>query len=463
MSEVPTFRPAKPWGWVIRTVQTYLRFDLFWRNRIHLVPHDLEALQDLPAGVGIILTPNHADETDLKVCWDLSRRCGRRFLFMMNREAFAEGFGIAGWWLQRLGGFSVERGGDNAHAKRFAIEIVKRGEEVLVIFPEGEIYYLNDLVQPFKSGAVDIGMQAVIEARRTRPDWTAFLVPLALKYRYRQPIFPVLERRIQRMERHLCRRRDGAGFGGRLARIAAELLHRQELAHHLAPGSDRLAELSERVQEVRREVLAHVEEKYAGAITTTPTSTLMDRVWRLSSYLRKLLIQVRQFSATSRAQFIKDLAELSRVAQMGSWQPQYLDADPSQERLAEMVLKMEREVYGIKRPHQLAPRDVFLRIGEPIDLGQFAPAYSQDAGAVRHKVAEQLHDAIQTLINTIAGATLMTSANQGDAPEDEPQQQSRGGEAGSEQTPAGSTERLPSAPAESVHSPRSRASGVAKV
>ena len=64
---------------------------------------------------------------------------------------------------ERLGSFSVERGGHNEVAKRFAIDVVKRGQEVLVIFPEGEIYYLNDLVQPFKSGAVEIGMQAVVE------------------------------------------------------------------------------------------------------------------------------------------------------------------------------------------------------------------------------------------------------------------------------------------------------------
>ena len=61
---------------------------------------------------------------------------------------------------------------------------------------------------------------------------------------------------------------------------------------------------------------------------------------------------------------------------MGSWQPQYVDLDPSQERLAEMVLKLEREVYGIKRPRQLARRDVFLRIGEPIDLGRFVGVLS---------------------------------------------------------------------------------------
>ena len=206
MSETPSFRPAKPPGWLIWAVQILNRLDLAWRNRLRLEQRDLEVLRDLPPGAGVILVSNHADETDMKACLELSRRCRRRFLYMMNREAFDEGFGIAGWWLQRLGAFSVERGGENEQAKRYAIDAVKRGQEVLVIFPEGEIYYLNDLVQPFKSGIVDIGMQAVVEARQTRPDWTAYLVPMAIKYRYRQPIGPLLERRTRLMEQHLFRR-----------------------------------------------------------------------------------------------------------------------------------------------------------------------------------------------------------------------------------------------------------------
>ena len=165
----PTFRPAKPVGWVIRGAQILNRLDLAWRNRLRLEERDLEVLRAIPRGAGIILASNHADETDMKACLELSRRCRRRFLYMMNREAFDEGSGVAGWWLQRLGAFSVERGGQNEVAKRYAIDVVKRGQEVLVIFPEGEIYYLNDLVQPFKSGAVEIGMQAVVEQRRAQP------------------------------------------------------------------------------------------------------------------------------------------------------------------------------------------------------------------------------------------------------------------------------------------------------
>lgn len=276
---VQAFGRPSPGGWVIRAVQTFLRFDLARRNRLHLEPRDLDVLRSLPQGVGVILTANHADETDFKACLELSRRSGRRFLFMMNREAFDEWHGAAGWWLQRLGAFSVERGGPhNEDAKRYAVEVVTRGREVLVVFPEGEIYHLNDQVQPFKSGAVDIGMQAVVGARRTRPGWTAYLVPVAFKYRHRGPVIPVLERRARAMERHLDIRIAGLSLRQRLSRIMADLLRRQELAHHLRPAADRLTDLGERVQEVRKAVLSQAEARYAGtagvsAETAPPTST----------------------------------------------------------------------------------------------------------------------------------------------------------------------------------------------
>jgi WD40 repeat protein len=122
---------------VIRAVQTFLRLKLAWRNRLHLEQHDIGVLRGLPRAAGIIIVANQADETDFKVCLELSRRFGRRFLFMTNREAFDAGHGVAGWWLERLGAFSVERGGQNVEAKRFAIDAVKRAREVLVIFPEG--------------------------------------------------------------------------------------------------------------------------------------------------------------------------------------------------------------------------------------------------------------------------------------------------------------------------------------
>ena len=95
MSENTTFRPATPQRWVLWPVQTYLRLDLAWRNRLRLERRDLEVLRDLPRGAGIILTSNHADETDFKACLELSRRCNRRFLYMMNSRGRETGTGSA--------------------------------------------------------------------------------------------------------------------------------------------------------------------------------------------------------------------------------------------------------------------------------------------------------------------------------------------------------------------------------
>jgi hypothetical protein len=282
---------------------------------------------------------------------------------------------------------------------------------VLVIFPEGEIYYLNDRVQPFKSGAVDIGMQAAVEARRTRPDWTAYLVPMALKYRYREPIAPILERRTRLMERILDIRIAGLSLQRRLARIMADLLGRHELAHQLRPSADRLTELGERVQEVRKAILSQAEARYAGA-TASPPSRTMDRAWRLSSYLRGLLARGGPPDGEDRQQARTDLASSESVARMGGWQPRYTDEDPSQERLAETVLKLEREVYRTKRPRQLAGRDLSLRIGQPIDVSRSIPDYLRDARAVRRSVAEQLRDAVQDLLESV-GPTGRPEGNSG--------------------------------------------------
>jgi hypothetical protein len=72
--------------------------------------------------------------------------------------------------------------------------------------------------------------------------------------------------------------------------------------------------------------------------------------------------------------------------------------------MAETVLKPEREDYGIERPLRQAYRDVFLRLGEPIELGRSVASSLRKAQAVCDEVAEQLRDETQALINTIRDA-----------------------------------------------------------
>ena len=205
------FKPAMPAPWLISAAQQFVRAELALNNKIFLDAADLNVFDSIPKGSGTSLTSNHADETDPRVVVELSRRSGKRFISMCNREAFDENFGIAGWALQRLGHFSVERGAHDSNAKTFAIDVIKEGRDILVIFPEGEIFYMNEVVQPFHSGAIDLSMQAIVDKRKTDPTWTSFLVPMAIKYHYDPSVVSILENRIARIEKFLSITPSGAG------------------------------------------------------------------------------------------------------------------------------------------------------------------------------------------------------------------------------------------------------------
>ncbi len=391
------FRPAKHCGWIIRTIQLWNALDLAWHNRLRLDSRDLEILKTIPKDSGLILAVNHSDEMDPRVCIELSRRSHRRFTYMANSEAFEEWHGIAGWWLQRLGGFSVERGGSDQVAMRYAVDVVKKGHDALVMFPEGEISYLNDLVQPFKIGVVYMGLQAITETRKISSLWTAYLLPVAIKYRYRKPIGLILNKKIRAIEKRLLIRASLLTFQEKIIRIMAKILKRQKLISRTQMVSEQLARLKEQVREAQIAILSKIETKYP-QLQINPKARFVDRAQKIIFFLREQLNRKKLFSSETRIQLQKDIKDLKETIQMAGWQPQYINLTPSEERLAETVMKLEREVFEIKRPHTLGNRDVFVQIGHPFDLGHYVESYKKNPSTLSHQIAEELRNNIQSLI-----------------------------------------------------------------
>ena len=86
---------------------------------------------------------------------------------------------------------------------------------------------------------------------------------------------------------------------------------------------------------------------------------------------------------------------------MEGWQPQYIDLAPSEERLAETVMKLEREVFKLKTPNPFGNRNAFVRIGPPLDLSRYVEPYQKDPSALSHQIAEELRNTIQLLIKNM--------------------------------------------------------------
>ena len=91
----------------------------------------------IPTNSSIILAPTHRSRWDGLI---LTMAMGRRVTnkdcrFMVTKSEMR---GIQGWFLKRLGCFSINQVSPSLSTLRYAIDLIKKGEQ-LVVFPEGKI------------------------------------------------------------------------------------------------------------------------------------------------------------------------------------------------------------------------------------------------------------------------------------------------------------------------------------
>jgi len=401
---VTGFKPAKPNRLFIRAMRVLNRFYVLPRAQLVCDARELERLKGLPPGV--IITPNHSDYADAIVVTELGRRAGRFFMFMVTREAFDTNWGINGRVLQWMGGFSVNRGGENAGCQQLAKDIVKAGRYDLLIFPEGEVYLLNDLVMPFKPGVAMLALEVASEnLKEGRPDRPVVIVPVAIKYRYLVDILPALKGIVGRLEATIFgAAREGALYD-RISALGIEWLTRKEQEYGVpsAPGRDLYA----RVDAVRRHLLETLERRYLGRVRD---EFAFDRARRLIIHLLEELAYLRDRpdlppheKAAFEADLRKDLRWAQTAARSVSFAEDYLIQRPTPERMAETLAKLEREVHGREAIPPRGRRRVTIKIGAPIDVRRYFAEYAERRtrkdGILR--LVHDLQASIQAMIDAL--------------------------------------------------------------
>ncbi len=397
----PIFYPAKHNSLFIWIWQRLNFIELGTRVKLNILPAEIKTLSSIPESTGLILIANHSDELDPRICMELSRRSGRRFTFMANSDIYKEWFGIARWCLQYIGSFSIERGAQDQQAIRYAIDVVKKTNDVLVMFPEGEIYNLNDSVQPFKTGAIHIGLEAIKEMYAESSNKTVSILPVAIKYRYQQNIGSILRKRIIRMEKHLALRSNVMELREELYRIMNKLRETVRPVNNSELEFMQVDALVNELQKTRESVVSEIERKYADPIK--PHGDLLSRAQKMIAFLREQMSQEKLFTRETQKQFQEDLQALKNTIQMATWQPQYIELDPSEEHLAETVIKLERMVFNKKRPPLFGKREAFIRLLDPVDLSVSLASYEEDPSSTSKKIAEDLRAKIQQSILEMKG------------------------------------------------------------
>ena len=134
----------------------------------------------IPKDSSIILAPTHRSRWDGLV---LTMAMGRRVTskdcrFMVTKSEMS---GIQGWFLKRLGCFSINQLSPSLSTLRYAIDLIEKGEQ-LVVFPEGRINrYGKKLV--LKEGLYRLARLA------TKKTESIIIVPIGIAYSNVTPKF----------------------------------------------------------------------------------------------------------------------------------------------------------------------------------------------------------------------------------------------------------------------------------
>ena len=357
------------------------------RNTCQLVDVKIENAEVIKQAVaknqGVLITPNHSTHADPYAMNEVSYTTKLPFYFMATWNIFHVQGKIGQWILQKHGVFSVDRESTDRKAMEIAQDILKNKKHPLVIFPEGEVYHCNDIVPPFREGAAAL---SVFAARKSERPIVA--IPCAMKYRYTKDPTPELLELMTRLEHSIhWYSKNELSLSERIYRLGGAVMALKELEYL---GKVTEGTLSERTQFLADTILRKHENKYEVAKIG---NTIPERVKELRRRTIGMMDEAGTDNPALDEEIRRNLAEYMLVVQLFSYPGNYVAENPSVERVAETLDKMEEDLLGIESALPRGERSVQIRFGEPIVIP------SERKRGIATEITHQLENAVQTMLD----------------------------------------------------------------
>jgi hypothetical protein len=342
----------------------------------------------LKEGAGVLMTPNHPSDPDAFVMYEVADRLTGCFHFMAANHMFAKRNPLERWVLRLHGCFSVDREGTDLRAFRHAVKLLQDSPNPLVIFPEGEVYHLNDRVTPFRDGPAAIALSA---ARRTRRP--IYCIPCAIKYEYIEDPTSSLESVMTELEMRInWRPQTTMSLAERIYKYAEGQMALKELEYL---GIPQQGTLPGRLTHLREHILTGLESRYElkGEGHTVPE--------RVKALRRVCLMRLQEGkpSTEARKQMEIDLDDVLLVVQLFSYPGDYVRQTPTIERIAETLDKLEEDVLQLSCTRIRAPRSARVALDEPLEVSRSGHVSARHGAPA---LADELEDRVQKLIDQLA-------------------------------------------------------------
>ena len=386
-----TFRPPKLQMWLRPLVLLINRHKQLRKdNRIVAIESSgLEQVAKLhQAGHSILLASNHSDHSDPHLLIDQCAEYGMHPYFMGAREIF-ELSPFTCWALQASGVFSVDRDGPDLSAIKTAIGILEEAQQPLVMFPEGEIYHHHRRIDPLNEGVASILLKA---AKRLKEGKEAYLVPVGMSFYHDPKVEQTFSDRLSSLEERIgWTPKPNMGVVERVVRLATGVLALKETEFL---GVACTGEIKDRLTQLCENLLTDVESRYP---KDDRAATPPERVRALRFRIRRrLLDEENPPTGEEREQLLDDLDRAFTALQAHSYIGDYISIDPTLDRTAEMIMKLEEDLFGY--PNYPVERKAVVKVGEPIPVSKLVADETLSGKQAAGKLTTMLEERLQGLL-----------------------------------------------------------------
>lgn len=401
------FKPPKENRGVIGAVKLMLPLLMRLSQRVQQVEIDRVSLDRLKSTdeFPTILVPNHPSRADPHVMFAVSNRGGKPFRYMCARETFDRklaGMKCRGFFMTRLGSYSVVRGAVDRDSFRMTRAMLSKGAQKLVVFGEGEISHQNETIMPFESGVAQFGFWALNDMERADDLKPLYLLPIGIKYIYKKDMWGEIEQALTNLENSVLPEdaEPPTDLYDRVKYVGGSLLG--TLAREYRLRINEGSSLNERIELMREHILSQMESfmELAPQPDWHPLRRVRAIQNRIDGEIYREVEEMTEYERGVHAQrvdkFRQFYTDLRRIVNSIAIYEGYIGENPSQERFLEVITRLEVEVFG--RSKVKGPLDAFVRIGNPKNLLAFYDAYKKEKRQTTQQVTLELETEVQKIV-----------------------------------------------------------------
>ena len=317
---------------------------------------------------------------------------------------------LIGWLLQRCGGIAIHRGRLDRPALNQARKVLAQGRYPLAVAPEGATNNLSGEMAPLEPGVAQLAFWAADDLANSNDLRNLQVLPVKIRYSWRQPNWAALDARLSALEQHLGLMPDVdlseepiARRRSRLLGIGTALMEVLEQLERLP--SDEALPLTQRIEIYRLHGLAKAEAHFhlrAGSTLQERCRRIeqaaWDRIYREG--LEELSPLDRSLADWEAREADLELTRMRLVEHFTSVSGHYVSDAPDFDRLAEMLLLVEEAIGWIEdrpwagRP-SLGPQRVEFHLAEPLLVANRLDDYRGNRREAVQKLTEELAKRLQ--------------------------------------------------------------------